>query len=152
MNIFSPAVFPYFYKLFAILIVISFITKILRHRFINKTITSYIALPDERKERIIRLYRSAISMYKIFLWIMPFGFLVFLVLPVLLFIYPEMVSAIPGVDLSQVVLTLGIGLVVGYIFIAEDSYYKKKILKAIDKSVESAASPTHLPGPSRPIP
>ncbi|MEP6896474.1 MAG: hypothetical protein ABI986_12770 [Chloroflexota bacterium] len=134
MNIFSPTVLPYFYKISAVLIVISFITKILRHHFIDKTIIAYIALPDERKERIIRLYRSAISTWRIFLRIMPFVFLVYLALPILLFISPELVSAVPGVDLRQVVLTLGIGLVVGYILIAEDSYYKKKILKAIEKS------------------
>lgn len=67
---------------------------------------------------------------------MPFGFLAFLALPVLLFIYPELVSGLPGVDMRQVVLLLGIVLLVGYILVAEDSYYKKKILKAIDKSAE----------------
>ncbi len=112
---------------------VTLILKILRNLYIDKTINAYIALPDDRKERITRLYGNIISMYRIALWIMLFGFLVFLALPVLLFMYPELVSGIPGVDMRQVVLLLGIALVYGYVVIAEDSYYKKKILKAIEK-------------------
>ena len=112
---------------------VTLILKILRNLYIDKTINAYIALPDDRKERITRLYGNIISMYRIALWIMLFGFLVFLALPVLLFMYPELVSGIPGVDMRQVVLLLGIALVYGYVVIAEDSYYKKKILKAIKK-------------------
>lgn len=112
---------------------VTLILKILRNLYIDKTINAYIALPDDRKERITRLYGNIISMYRIALWIMLFGFLIFLALPVLLFMYPELVSGIPGVDMRQVVLLLGIALVYGYAVIAEDSYYKKKILKAIEK-------------------
>jgi hypothetical protein len=136
MEIFSPRCFSFLFKAFIVLFPVTLILKILRNLYIDKTINAYIALPDERKQRIIRLYRSAVSMWRIFLWIMPFGFLAFLALPVLLFIYPELVSGLPGVDMRQVVLLLGIVLLVGYILVAEDSYYKKKILKAIDKSAE----------------
>ena len=133
MDIFSPGFFSFLFKAFIVLFPVTLIVKILRNLYIDKTINAYIALPDERKERIIRLYRSAISMWRIFLWIMPFGFLVFLALPVLLFIYPELVSGIPGVDMRQVVKLMGFALVYGYLLVAEDSYYKKKILKAIEK-------------------
>ena len=134
MDTFSIALLSFSFKALIVLFPIILILKILRNLYIGKTINAYIALPDERKERIIRLYRSAISMWRIFLWVMPFTFLVYLALPVLLFISPEFASSLPGVvDMRQVVLTLGLGLVVGYILIAEDSYYKKKILKAIEK-------------------
>jgi len=133
MDIFSPGFFSFLFKAFIVLFPVTLILKILRNLYIDKTINAYIALPDDRKERITRLYGNIISMYRIALWIMLFGFLIFLALPVLLFMYPELVSGIPGVDMRQVVLLLGIALVYGYAVIAEDSYYKKKILKAIEK-------------------
>ena len=136
MVIFSQGFFSFLFKAFIVLIPVTLILKILRNLYIDKTINAYIALPDEKKEKIIRIYRNAVSMWRILLWIMPFGFLVFLALPVLLFLYPELVSGIPGVDMRQVVLLLGIAWVYGYVVVAEDSYYKKKILKAIDKSTE----------------
>ena len=117
-----------------VLFPISMVLKILRNYYIDKTINAYIVLSDERKERIIRLYRSIISMWRIFLWAMPFGFLLVLVLIVWLFMYPELASGLPGVDVRQVVMLMGIALIYGSIHAAEDSYYKKKILKAIDKS------------------
>ncbi len=134
MDIFPPGFFSFLFKALIVLFPVTLILKILRNLYIDKTINAYIALPDERKERIIRLYRRAVSMWRIFLWIMPFGFLVFLTLLVVLFMYPKLVSGIPGVDMRQVVLLLGIALVYGYIVVAEDSYYKKKILNVIDKS------------------
>jgi hypothetical protein len=134
MDLFSPEFFSFLFKALIVLFPITLILKMLRNLYLDKTIPAYIALPAERKERIIRLYRSAISMWKIFLWIMPFGFLLFLALLVLLFIYPGLVSGFPGVNIRQVMMLLGFALLVGYIHVAEDSYYKKKILKAIDKS------------------
>ena len=116
-----------------VLFPITLVLKILRNFYIDKRIKTLVQLPDERKERIIRLYQSAISMWRIFLWVMPFGFLLFLALLVLLFMYPELVSGIPGVNMRQVVMLMEIALVVGFIHVAEDSYYKKKILKAIKK-------------------
>ena len=133
MDIFSPEFFSFLFKAFIVLLPITLILKILRNLYVDKTINAYIALPNERKERIIRLYRSVISMWRIFLRVMPFCFLLFLVLPVLLFMFPELASAVPGVNMRQVVLLLGIALVYGYVVMAEDSYYKKKILKAIEK-------------------
>jgi hypothetical protein len=137
MGIFSPGFFSFLFKAFIVLIPISLILKILRNIYIDKTINAYSALPDERKERIIRLYRSSISVWKIFMWLMPFCFLLFLALLGLLFLYPEIVSGVPGIDMRQVVNLMGLASVVGFILIAEDSYYKKKILKALDKATES---------------
>jgi hypothetical protein len=134
MDIFSPGFFSFLFKAFIVLTPISLILKILRNLYIDKTINAYIVLSDERKERIIRLYRSAISMWKIFLWIVPFGLLLILALFVLLFMYPELTSVIPGVDTRQLVMMMGFALVYVYIHMVEDSHYKNKILKAIDKS------------------
>ncbi len=133
MDTFSVALLSFSFKALIVLIPITLILKILRNLYIDKTINAYIVLSDERRERIIRLYRSAISMWKIFLWVMPFGLLLILALFVLLFMYPELASVSPGVDTRQLVMLMGIALVYGYIHIVEDSNYKKKILKAIDK-------------------
>jgi len=127
------ALLSFSFKALIALFPILLILKTLRNLYIDKTITAYIALPDESKERIIRLYRSAISMWRIFLWAMPFCFLLFLVLFVLLFMFPELASAVPGIDIRQLVIMMVIASVLGYIHVAEDSYYKKKILKAIEK-------------------
>jgi hypothetical protein len=134
MDVFSPAYFAFLFKDLLVLFPITLVLKILRNLYIDNRIKTLVQLPDERKERVIHLYRSAISIWRIFLWTMPVCFLLFLALLVLLFVYPELASGVPGVDMRQVVMLLGIGLVVGYIHAAEDSYYKKKILKAIDKS------------------
>ena len=133
MDIFSPTFFSFLFKAMIVLFPISLILKTLRNLYIDKAINAYIALPDERRERIIRLYRSIISMWRIFLWAMPFGFLLVLALIVWLFIYPELISAVLDVDTRQIVMLLGIALIYGSIHAAEDSYYKKKILMAIDK-------------------
>jgi hypothetical protein len=134
METFAPTFFSFLFKASIILLPFMVITKILRNLYIDKTINAYITLPDERMERIIHIYRSAISMWRIFLWAMPFFFLLILALFVLLFIYPELASEVPGVDIHQLVTLMAIFWVVGYIHILEDSYYKKKLLKAIDKS------------------
>ena len=47
--------------------------------------------------------------------------------------FPELASAVPEIDIHQLVMLMGIALVVGYIYTLEDTYYKKKILKAIEK-------------------
>jgi len=133
MNAFLPTLFSFLFKAMIVLFPITLVLKILRNFYIDKRIKTLVQLPDERKERIIRLYQSAISMWRIFLWVMPFGFLLFLALLGLLFMYPELVSGLPGVNMRQVVMLMGIALVVGFIHVAEDSYYKKKILKAIKK-------------------
>jgi len=106
MDAFFSTFLSFFFKALIVLFPITLILKILRNLYIDKTINAYIVLPDERKERIIRLYRSAISTWRIFLWIMPFFFILFLVLFVLLFMFPELASAVPGVDMRQVVMLM----------------------------------------------
>lgn len=133
MDIFLPAILSFSFKALIVLFPIILILKILRNLYIDKTINAYIALPDERKERIIRLYRSAISMWRIFLWAIPFFFLLNLVFVAMLFIYTELVSAFSDVDIRHLVILMGIAWVMSYIHVAEDTYYKKKILKAIEK-------------------
>ena len=133
MDIFTPTYFSFLFKAMIVLFPISLVLKILRNLYIDDRIKALVQLPDERKERIIRLYRSAISMWRIFLWIMPFGFLVYLVLPVLLFITPDLASAVPDVNLRQVALLMGLAFVYLGIHIVDDFNYKKKILRAIEK-------------------
>ena len=133
METFEPMFLSFLFKALIVLFPIMLILKILRNLYIDKTINAYSALPDERKERIIRLFRSAISMWRIFLWAIPFFFLLNLVFVAMLFIYPELASAFSDVDIRQLVILMGIAWVMGYIHVAEDTYYKKKILKAIEK-------------------
>ena len=132
MNILSPTLISFLFKYLVIASLIWIVLMLLRRRSIDKRIKALLELPDDRKEKIISLYSKSISMYRIFLWVMPFGLLLILALFVMLFMFPELASGVPGVDMRQVVMLLGIALVVGYIHVAEDSYYKKKILKAIE--------------------
>jgi len=113
VDAFPLALLSFSFKALIALLPFLLIMKILRNYFIDRTIKALIELPDGRKERLIRLYRSAISTWRIFLWAIPFFFLLFLVLLVLLFIYPELASAVPGVDMRQLVTIMGIAWVVG---------------------------------------
>jgi hypothetical protein len=123
-----------------VLSVFLFVIKIIRHLVIATTISTLVQSPDDKRERIIHLYRKIISTYRIALWMIPFSFFLFLALLALLFIYPELVSALPDVDLRQFVMLMGISLIVAYIHFVEDAHYKKKILTAMDKSIEREIS------------
>src|SRR5215212_2191682 len=136
MNILSPALMSFWFKYLVVASVIWFILMLLRRRSIDKRIKALLELSDNRKERIINLYSKSISMYRLFLWIMPICFLLSLALLVLLFIYPYLVSGLSGVDMRQFVILVGIASVVVYVHMAEDTNYKKKILQAIDIPVE----------------
>jgi hypothetical protein len=100
----------------------------------DKTIETLDKLPDDRKARIIRLYKRTVSAQRIFLWIIPLGFPLIIVAFILLYAFPEIVLAFPEIDIRQFVLFMGILFIVIFIHFIEDSDYKKKILKAIDKS------------------
>ncbi|HKG53218.1 MAG TPA: hypothetical protein VKB04_03080 [Anaerolineales bacterium] len=103
----------------------------------DKTIETLDKLPDDRKARIIRLYKRTVSAHGIFLSIIPLGLLLIIVAFILLFTFPEIVLAFPEIDIRQFVLFMGILFIVIFIHFIEDSDYKKKIkkiLKAIDKS------------------
>ena len=134
MGIFSQKLLSIYFILLPIFIIFWFAIKILRRRVMDKTIETLDKLPDDRRARIIRLYKRTVSAERIFLWIIPLGFLLIIVAFILLFVFPEMVLAFPEIDIRQFVLFMGILFIVIFIHFIEDSDYKKKILKAIDKS------------------
>jgi hypothetical protein len=113
------------------------VTKIFRYRTIDKTIQALDKLPDVKKERIIHLYGNIITTNRIALWMALSAFLLFLAGFVLLFVFPEVALAFPDTDIYQLLLPGSLLLVVAFFHFLEDSNYKKKILKAIDKSTES---------------
>jgi hypothetical protein len=135
MDFFSQRFISIYFIALIVCGVVLIVTKILRNLYIEQTIKTLLQLPDDKKERITHLYRTIISTQRIFIWIVPFGFVLTLATFILLVIFPELISAIPGTDLRQVVMLMGICFVIGFIHFAEDSYYKKKILKAIEKSI-----------------
>ena len=134
MGIVSQKLLSIYFILLPIFIIFWFAIKILRRRVMDKTIETLDKLPDDRRARIIRLYKRTVSAERIFLWIIPLGFLLIIVAFILLFAFPEMVLAFPEIDIRQFVLFMGILFIVTFIHFTEDSDYKKKILKAIDKS------------------
>ena len=135
MGIFSQKLLSIYFILLPIFIIFWFAIKILRRRVMDKTIETLDKLPDDRRARIIRLYKRTVSAERIFLWIIPLGFLLIIVAFILLFVFPEMVLAFPEIDIRQFVLFMGILFITIFIHFIEDSDYKKKILKAIDKFI-----------------
>jgi len=89
MNILSPALISFWFKFFAVAFVFKFSLVILRRRSIDQRIKALLELPDDGKNRIIRLYSKMISVYKIYLWIIAFGFLLCLASFILLFLQPK---------------------------------------------------------------
>ena len=134
MGIFSHKLLSIYFIMLPIFTIFWFAIKTLRRRVMHKTIETLDKLPDERKGRIIRLYKRTVSAQRIFLWIIPLGFLLITVAFILLLAFPEIVSGFPQIDIRQFVLFMGILFIVIFIHFFEDSDYKKKILKAIDKS------------------
>ena len=134
MGIFSQNLLSIYFIVLPIFTIFWFAIKILRRRVMDKTIETLDKLPDDRKARIILLYKRIVSTQRIFLWLIPLGFLLITVAFILLFAFPEIVLAFPEIDIRQLVLFMGILFIVTFIHFFEDSDYKKKILKAIDKS------------------
>jgi hypothetical protein len=134
MGIFSQKLLSIYFIVLPIFTIFWFAIKILRRRVMDKTIETLDKLPDDRKARIILLYKRIVSAQRIFLWLIPLGFLLIIVAFMLLFAFPEIVLAFPEIDIRQLVLFMGILFIVTFIHFFEDSDYKKKILKAIDKS------------------
>ena len=134
MGIFSQKLLSIYFIVLPIFTIFWFTIKILRRRVMDKTIETLDKLPDDRKARIILLYKRIVSAQRIFLWLIPLGFLLITVAFILLFAFPEIVLAFPEIDIRQLVLFMGILFIVTFIHFFEDSDYKKKILKAIDKS------------------
>jgi hypothetical protein len=133
MELLLQKFFSIYFIVMIVMSVLWMVIKILRNLLIDKTIERLLHLPDDRKERIIRLYRGVISSQRIMLWITPFGFLFVLAALLLLFAFPSLAVGF-DVDIRQFVIMGGILVVVAYIHFLEDSAYKKKILKALDKS------------------
>ena len=134
MGIFSQKLLSIYFIVLPIFTIFWFAIKILRRRVMDKTIETLDKLPDDRKARIILLYKRIVSAQRIFLWLIPLGFLLITVAFILLFAFPEIVLAFPEIDIRQLVLFMGILFIVTFIHFFEDSDYKKKILKAFDKS------------------
>lgn len=135
MDFLSQKFFSVYFIVMIVMITLWMVTKILRNLLIDKTIKTLIQLPDDRKERIVHLYRGILSSERIILWIIPFGFLLVLAALIWFFAFPELTLEF-DVDIRQFVIMGGILIAVAYIHFIEDSSYKKKILKAIDKSTE----------------
>jgi len=140
MNIFTQKLLSIYFIALPIYIIFLVVIKVLRRRTIDKTIEALGKLPDDRKARISRLYKRTVSAQRIFLWIIPFGFLLIIVAFMLLFMFPDMVLAFPEIDIRQLMLLMGILFIIMFIHLIEDSDYKKKILKAIDKPSEREVS------------
>jgi hypothetical protein len=140
MNIFTQKLLSIYFIALPIYIIFLVVIKVLRRRTIDKTIEALGKLPDDRKARISRLYKRTVSAQRIILWIIPFGFLLIIVAFMLLFTFPDMVLVFPEIDIRQLVLLMGILFIIMFIHLIEDSDYKKKILKAIDKSSEREIS------------
>jgi hypothetical protein len=134
MSMFSPKFLSAYFVVLPVFVTFWFVIKILRHRIIDKTIQTLDKLPDARKERIIRLYRSAISIERIALWLTPVALVLYLAIFFLFYQFPELITGFPDTEIHGFVLLAGILLVVAFIHFLEDTYYRKKILKAIDKS------------------
>jgi len=133
MGIFSQRLLSIYFIATPIYVIFWVVMIVLRRRAINERIEALNQLPGDRKERIIRLYKRIISTQRIVLWILPFGFLLIIAAFMLLFAFPEMVLGFPEIDIRQLVLLMGILFIVIFIRFIEDSDYKKKILKVIDK-------------------
>jgi hypothetical protein len=142
MDTFSLTFLSFLFKASIVLFVFILIIKTLRRLYINKTIKALIGLPDDRKERLIHLYQRTISGWRILLWLMPLCLLMFLVIPVFLFVFPADLPPPMRDNLRQLFLTSETASVIAYFHILEDFFYKKKILQAIDESVESKVSLT----------
>jgi hypothetical protein len=129
---FFTALFSILLKILIGLFAITLITGTFRRLFINKIITSLLALPDEKKERVIYVYQRVIQAWKILFWIIP--------IPVfLLGIAFSLSSLLPLATqklIYQVFLTGTIAMAGLYIFALDDFCYKKKLLKFIVKTAE----------------
>jgi uncharacterized membrane protein (DUF485 family) len=139
MELFSQKFFSIYFNVSIVMIVLWMITKVLKNLSIDKAIKMSIHLPEDRKERMIRRYSRIISSQRIILWLMPFGFLLVLVAFVLLSVFPELNSGL-DIDVRKAVMLMGIFLAVGFIHFVEDSFYKKKNLKAIDNEPKRSDS------------
>jgi len=142
METFSLTFLSFLFKASIVLFVFMLIIKTLRRLTINKTIKALIELSDDRKDRLIHLYRNVISGWRTLLWLIPLCVIMFLIIPLYLLVFSGYLPSIMENNLRQLFLTAETALVVTYFYILEDFFYKKKILNAIGKSVVGGVSPT----------
>lgn len=136
MDIFSPQFFSFLFKALVVLFVFSLIVTTARRLRINKTIAAPLELPDEKRQNAIVVYKRMTSMLRVLLWMASLLFLFTVVLLVYLLIFRAYLEAAFQSDIQQILLTLTMSLVLGHIYLWEDFFYKKKILKALEKSTE----------------
>ena len=140
MDAFPLTINSLWFKIFVVITIIWLTTKILRNLFIDRIINDLIKLPDDRKERLIRLYRSSISTWSIFFRLSPLALIALLCLATLPVVGTRYLNE-PDFDIfRQPTAVIAFTLVVAYGHMLEDTSYNKKILKAIDKSIEREVS------------
>jgi hypothetical protein len=133
MEAFSTIFLSVLFKILVVALILMLITKILRRLFINKTIEVLIELPDGKKERLIHEYERVVLAWRMLFWMAP---LYLLVIPVVLFVIPVLLPTMNHDLFHQLFWTYTIGIFGLYIYMVEDFFYKKKLLKAIDRSTE----------------
>ncbi len=107
MELFSQKFFSIYFLAAIIMSVLWMVTKIFKNRSIHKTIKTLIQLPEDRKERIILLYRRILLLHRIYLWITPVTFLLLLAAFLLLSMFPDWTSVFPDMDLRQLLILGG---------------------------------------------
>lgn len=130
MDLFMQKIFSAYLVVLTILGFLMLVIIILRHLIIGRTIRGLTQLPDDRKQKMIDFYSTVLPVYGVALRVILFDFLLLIALVVLSFVFPELAA-----DIHPVLKLGGLSLILGFIYFAEDSYYKKKILKALDKSI-----------------
>jgi hypothetical protein len=111
--------FPFWFKLFLGLSAITIISGIIKYLSLNKHVIIYRELPDEKRNRIIKSYRTVVTLYKIFLWAAP---LQLIVIPYIFYIYiPE--------KLFHIIVMMPLI----YLFVIEDFFFRRYMLRKIQE-------------------
>jgi hypothetical protein len=134
MDNFLTAFFSIVFRILIGLFVLMLITGTFRRLFIKKNIKALLELPDEKREKLIHVYQKVISMWRIIFWAAP---LYLLVIPISLLVIPAYL--LPKINpnlFHQIFLTLTTAMIGSYVYVFEDFFYKKKLLKGIDKPTE----------------
>ncbi len=110
--------FPLWYKIILGLAGILVITGITRRLSKNKTIDAITSLPEERIEKLTKASSAAIKIHKIFLLATP---LYLILIPCLTYIYT-----------SDYFFHITSMLLIMYVFIIEDYFYRRSLIKIIN--------------------
>jgi hypothetical protein len=134
MDAFSPVLLSLWFKGVIVLSIVWFLTKLLRHIYIDGTINALIKMPDDQKERLIERYRNAISTRRIFLRLLPLILILLVILVIIPIVFAPYLKETEVEPIRQITPIFVLSFVVAYGHMLEDSLYRKKILKAIDSS------------------